>query len=251
MSAGKIEITFEGLCAFFSKHLTETEHRLTVGLIGIWGATDITHIPTLTIEDEVSETTVYSGKHCRTGLTGDVYLHFLTEDGSVENDIAKNSTVSLLDVESLYEPGELGINPEKCQARLHFRNGTLSQIRSSRVEFKDPIGNPIDGHEDVEEFTYSVKLEIPIPESCYPILHFDSGANDFVFNADRNYIITVTSLPNPLHPGEHAQTPQNHFQYFYRIADNRPATLILPNPADGHEDGRPWCMLGEFGGTEG
>ena len=267
MNAGRIEVTFEGLCAVFTKHLPE--HRLMVGLVGVWGADDVIHVPTLSISEEgVSETTVYSGRSCRRSLSGDVYLRLLSDDSPIANDI-EGSNANLLDVEGFYSEGTLGeldIDPQKCQARLHFGNGTLSQMKPTRVVITDSLGNPLtdldgnpianlggnqvtdsEGNLTPLEFTYNVMLEVPIPEMCYPVLHFDGEADDFIFKANRNYIITITSLPQP---GGHTHALQNHFQYFYRLASSDPAKTVVPNPLDEPDNGGPWCMLGGFGDTE-
>lgn len=268
MSAGKIEIAFEGLCPFFTKHLSE--NQLMVGVLGIFGADSVTHTPKMTImEEDVCEPVIYKTRFGRKALSGEASLHLFSEEGVVAANISQAEGLALLDVETvLYHEDEteddvLEIDPAKCQVRFHFSNGVLSPIRSTTVGF-------FDLEEDEDEpiptlppksYTYNAKLQIEIPEGGYAVLHFSELADDVVFKSGRNYVIKIESLPASEHD-HHENTEDdheheeegaeiNHFQYFYLLAKNDLERKIVPRSAvSGPVDGNPFCMLAAFGNTE-
>lgn len=255
MSAGKIEITFDGLCPFFTKHVSE--HRLMVGVLGIFGAGLVTHTPTLTIlEENTPEPVVYKTKFGRNGLSGEAFLHLFSEEGMVSGDLSQALDLKLLDVETeLYPDEELAIDTGKCQVRLHFSNGILSPMQSTSVRFFDQMEDTLIPELLPKSYTYNAKLEVEIPEGSYAVLHFNGEADDFVFKAGRNYVITVESLPLHDHHEDTADHHEgmeiNHFQYFYRLASNQPDRIIVPKrTVKGPSGGTPDCMLGDFGNTE-
>ena len=251
MSTGTIEFTFEGLCPFFTSELIE-EKSLMVGLIGVFEANEVTHAPTLRIfEHPFPEPITYRGTTSRRLLTGDAYLHIISNNGIAAKDITSDPGVKFLDIEKLYPTKTLEIDPQGCQARLHFNNGVLSQIRPNTV-----IVQALDHHmaseseEEVEEgvrqeFSYSVKLVITIPEDSYAVLHFQGDTDDYVFKAGRNYRVEVRSLPQP---GNHDHQV-NHFKYFYRLVKNPPQPILVPEDVFKPDSGDPTCMLASFGKT--
>jgi len=241
--AGNVKFTFEGLCPFFTKHIPE--HRLMIGLIGIYEPNEVMHVPTLAIfEEGFPEPTIYRGNSIRKLLTGDVFFHLRSNDSLAADDIVADNSVNLLDIERLYEPGALAVDPQRCQARLHFNHGALSQIESNLVKFVDQHGDLLD--RPPERLSYNLKLEIPVPEQSYAVLHFEGETDDFVFKGGRNYRVAITSLPQHIDHDDET----NHFQYFYSLAGNTPDTIIIPEQANEEDEGRPFCMLGGFGNTE-
>src|SRR5262245_34573469 len=254
MCTGTIEFTFEGLCPFFTRGLTE-EKSLMVGLIGVFEANEVTHTPTLRIfEQSFPEPITYRGTTSRMLLTGDAYLHIVSNDGIPARNITADSSVKLLDIETLYDTETLVIDPQGCQARLHFNNGVLSQIRPNRVRVQ-ALDHPMATEDEEEEgeveevqsedFSYSVKLVITIPKDSYAVLHFQGDTDDYVFKAGRNYRVEVCSLPQP---GNHDHQV-NHFKYFYRLVENPPDTILVPEDVFEPDSGDPTCMLASFGKT--
>jgi hypothetical protein len=268
MSAGKIEVTFEGLCPFFTKHLSEK--RLMVGVLGVFGADLVTHTPTMTIlEEDVPEPVIYKTKFGRKALSGEGFFHLFSEEGVVAGELSQAENLALLDVETeLYhedetEDDELEIDPGKCQVRLHFSNGMLSPMQSNTVGFFDLEEDELIPTFPQKSYTYNAKLQIEIPEGGYAVLHFSGEADDVVFKSGRNYVVKIESLPTSEHDHhentedhheheEEGDTDEvNHFQYFYLLAKNELERIIVPKKAvSGPVDGNPFCMLAEFGNTE-
>jgi hypothetical protein len=261
MSTSTIEFTFEGLCPFFTSELTE-EKSLMVGLIGVFEPNKVTHAPTLRIfENPLPEPITYRGTTSRRLLTGDAYLHIISNNGIAAKDITSDTSVKFLDIEELYPTETLEIDPQGCQARLHFNNGVLSQIRPNRVIVK-ALGSEDEEEEEEgegehgehgehgeqvpkQDFSYSVKLVITIPEDSYAVLHFQGDTDDYVFKAGKNYRVEVRSLPLP---GNHDHQV-NHFQYFYRLVNNPPNPILVPIDVYKSDSGDPTCMLAAFAKT--
>jgi len=260
MCTGTIEFTFEGLCPFFTSELTE-ERSLTVGLIGVFEANEVTHTPALRIfEQSFPEPITYRGTTSRMLLTGDAHLHIVSNDGIPAKNITADSSVKLLDIEGLYDTETLVIDPQGCQARLHFNHGVLSQIRPNTVrvqaldhhmatedEEEEEEEEEVEEVEEVEkeEFSYSVKLVITIPEDSYAVLHFQGDTDDYVFKDGRNYRVEVSSLPQPSNHDHQV----NHFKYFYRLVNNPPNPILVPIDVFQGDGGNPTCMLASFGKT--
>lgn len=266
MSAGKIEIAFEGLCPFFTKHLSE--NRLMVGVLGIFGADSVTHTPKMTItEEDVCEAVIYKTRFGRKALSGEAFFHIFSEEGAVAAKISQAEDLALLDVETdLYHEDEtedevLEIDPAKCQVRLHFSNGMLLPMQSTTVGFLDLEKDELITTLQPKSYTYNAKLQIEIPEGGYAVMHFSEQADDVVFKSGRNYVIKVESLPasehehhentEEGHEHEEENTEINHFQYFYLLAKNDPERKIVPRRAvSPPAGGNPFCMLAAFGNTE-
>lgn len=264
-----IKITFEGLCAFFTRNLLQ-QSSLLIGLVEVSDSTlPLTefHIPKIQIKEEGSEEVLveYTGISGKNRLTGDVFLHLISENEVVAPNLSSvlglNDNPTLLDIEKdLYPQEDLNINPRKSRALLHVNNGVLSPNLSRILANSPPVFEALeyrqlnpDGTFTVLPITigrkllYSAQIAVEIPKKGYAILHFAEGADDFVFKGDRNYEVAVTSLSQASLNPETIEI--NHFQYFYRLANNVPSKIIVPELQPGGENGTPPCMHGGFGDT--
>ena len=259
-----INITFEGLCAFFTKNLL-LDHRLVVGLIEVSDSnlplTEF-HIPRIEITDksskEIVEYTGISGRRC---LKGEVFLHLILKNEILAPDLISklgaDNNATLLDIEKdLYPHVSLSTNPQKCRALLYINNGVLSQ---NGIQEFDP--SDLEYHElkpdgtssrlpDVSvsrKLLYSAKIVIDLPKNSYAVLHFAEGADDFVFKADREYQVTATSFSQASTVPETIEI--NHFQYYYKLVGNIPNKIIVPELTPGGQNGNPYCMNGGFGNS--
>lgn len=261
-----IKITFEGLCAFFTKNLPQ--QSLLVGLVEVSDSLlplSEFHIPKIAIKEEGSEQIVaeYTGISGRKCLKGDVFLDLISESKIVapnlSSELGFNGNPTLLDVKAdLYPHEELNINPRKSRALLHINHGVLSPNLLPNAANSEPMFENLEYHQldpngnttlltlTVErKLLYSAQIMVNVQKKGYAVLHFAEGADDFVFKGDRNYEVAITSLSEASLRPETMEI--NHFQYYYTLADNAPNRIIVPELPPGGDNGNPACMHGEFG----
>lgn len=252
---GTIKFTFDDLCAFF----TSRAPHVMVGLIDTSDAPpqDIHH-PHIIIEEEggaiVGE---YHGfnYHGYGQIYGDIFLDvfpamaplkFYEPPGTTIPSDTRQPFNSLIDIESaLYPQQALDVQPDRCRARLHFRNGELyARGPLFNVAFADMLTNKPCNEIAPMQAAGSAGLDVFVPEHGYAVLHFSGGTNDFVFKGGRNYKVTVTNKATSF--------TSQHFQYLYRILDQPPASRLIPvgavTKATGnlYNTGDPFCIPGWF-----
>lgn len=233
----------------------------TVGLIDTSDAPsqDIHH-PHIIIEEEggaiVGE---YHGfnYHGYGQIYGDIFLDvfpataplkFYEPPGTTITSDTRQPFNSLIDIESaLYPQQALDVQPDRCRARLHFRNGELyARGPLNHVKFTDLLTDmPCTTIPPVHAAS-TAGLDVSVPENGYAVLHFSGGTHDFVFKGRKNYKVTVTNAAKTF--------TSEHFQYFHRIMGQPPGANLIPVDAvtgatrgNLFDGGSPWCMIGWFG----
>jgi len=273
---GMITIKFQNLCAFFTKKLAD-EKQLMVGLLDLSDFYDVPekhwHTPKITIEtkkkitnpngEEILKKQMFSyegfpGRCCGHShydmtrlISGDILMDVLSRTPGIEAD---GSAKSILDFEEFLHQGQpLKPNPMLCKARFHFGHGTLSGAELDDVNFAASDKPTVLVKQGV--FALHAKLKIELPETDYAVLRFlNSDTEDFVFIGANDYEVIIDNAPAPHKKDsdtshEHkAETPPNHFRFYYKLLSQPPAQQFEPMPEDPNpEMGDPFCMIGGFG----
>lgn len=254
---GTIRLTFDDLCAFFTSQMP----HVMVGLIDTSDAPpqDIHH-PHIIIEEEggaiVGEYHDFN-YHGYGQIYGDIFLDvfpataplkFYEPLATLAPSDERHPFHRLIDIENtLYPQQSLDVQPQRCRARLHFRNGELyARGPLFNVAFADVLTKKPCDQIAPMQIAASAGLDVFVPEHGYAVLHFSGNTNDFVFKGGKNYKVKVTNTARTV--------TSEHFQYFFRLMERQSANKLIPiDPKSGSIGNlfynNPYCTIGWFSKT--